>query len=763
MMRKPRDAGDSFSLGRLYRQIPGEDLSEGDLERKLFKKPVPFFVRFCRNIYKMIPSLGRGAKFEKKFAEAISFLGWDLKAEELSAASKIVLLGSVVLGFVFVLVAVFSPLRDIFSGIFGPFGLIMSGGFAVIIVLMVSSFFQNYPLGIAEKEKTRALTYVPEIMGYMIMSMKLVPNLEKAVEFAAGHGKGKIADDFRDAIWNVQIGVFSSLSEALDDLALRWGKFSEEFKRSMMMVRASVLEGSEDKRFQVLDKTMDTILDSVRVKMERYARDLQQPATILFYLGVILPLILVIILPVGSAFTGQAFARPEILAFIYNLALPALTIVFAFKVINSRPPTYEPPVIPDDFPSLPPKGKMKIGGSFFDIRLVVATIFLIGLLGSVFLSAQGIPPKSMISLDDVQLLKADKNREELLKEKTNYENYFSEGGPLYLQKLAQGVAPEVAMEQVRLEELKFYLSPENDVTPYNLFFGLIITIGLCFFIFFHFSSIYKFEAQQKIMLMESEFKDSLYILASRLGENKPMEEALRHTKEFLPELTISNRVFGRTMDNINLLGMPLEAAVFDKTYGAMRNLPSKTIGSGMKLIVDAVQLGVNVAARTLISFSLQLSNMEKVNRLLKDMINDTTSSMNTMVTFVMPIVLGITTALQRIVLNTLAGVASSGTIQDAGSQSSLGGTPLAGFSGISTQFASPDVLPSLATPLQFLFIISLYVLEITVIITYFNTKIQEDNDLATRLAIAKSVPIALSVFILAVIVSNIVVGGTLAS
>src|SRR3989344_1109993 len=213
MMRKPRDAGDSFSLGRLYRQIPGEDLSEGDLERKLFKKPVPFFVRFCRNIYKMIPSLGRGAKFEKKFAEAISFLGWDLKAEELSAASKIVLLGSVVLGFVFVLVAVFSPLRDIFSGIFGPFGLIMSGGFAVIIVLMVSSFFQNYPLGIAEKEKTRALTYVPEIMGYMIMSMKLVPNLEKAVEFSAEHGRGKIAFDLKNLLWETQLGVHNSLSE----------------------------------------------------------------------------------------------------------------------------------------------------------------------------------------------------------------------------------------------------------------------------------------------------------------------------------------------------------------------------------------------------------------------------------------------------------------------------------------------------------------------------------------------------------------------
>ena len=114
-------------------------------------------------------------------------------------------------------------------------------------------------------------------MGYMIMSIKLVPNLEKAVEFSADHGRGKIADDFKTLIWEVQIGVHNSISEGLDALAYRWGKHSEEFKRALMRIRASVIENTEAKRYALLDQTMTEMLESIRSKMEQYARDLSQP------------------------------------------------------------------------------------------------------------------------------------------------------------------------------------------------------------------------------------------------------------------------------------------------------------------------------------------------------------------------------------------------------------------------------------------------------------------------------------------------------
>jgi len=49
--------------------------------------------------------------------------------------------------------------------------------------------------------------------------MKLVPNLEKAVEFGAEHGQGKIADDLKKVIWDTQLGIYNTLSEGLDAMA----------------------------------------------------------------------------------------------------------------------------------------------------------------------------------------------------------------------------------------------------------------------------------------------------------------------------------------------------------------------------------------------------------------------------------------------------------------------------------------------------------------------------------------------------------------
>jgi hypothetical protein len=50
------------------------------------------------------------------------------------------------------------------------------------------------------------------------------------------------------------------------------------------------------------------------------------------------------------------------------------------------------------------------------------------------------------------------------------------------------------------------------------------------------------------------------------------------------------------------------------------------------------------------------------------------------------------------------------------------------------------------------------VIEIVVIMTYFNTKIEEDNDTLFKINLAKALPVAVLVFIVSVIASNTVLG-----
>ncbi len=748
---------ESAEPGALYKGIK---LSAMEItgESALVKKKPLRFVSFCRGMHKRFPSLGKGAKFSKENKQAVDFLAWDLLPEELAAGSKFVLFFTIIAGIGLTLLVLFTPLKTIVGGAVGPAMAPLAVMLPfIIIALAATNFVQRYPISAANVEKTRALTYVPEIVGYMIMSMKLVPNLEKAIEFSAEHGRGKIAEDFKRLLWDVQLGVFNTVSEALDDLAYRWGKFSDEFKHALMKVRASVLETTESKRYQLLDSTMVTILESIKNKMEQYARDLSQPSVLLFYMGVLLPLLLIIILPVGSAFSGQPLATPLVLIIIYNIAIPAVTFVFARDVISRRPPTQDVPSIPDNFPGLPKKNALRIGKTSLDLRALITLVFIAGIAGSYFISTQGIPPASLVGEEGIQLLPRDKSIAEVLKREGKPADWFDDYGP-FARQLISMHGEKDGRTLFNSERTKFFVMPENDVTPFIFIFGMMLTGSGCIALLIYYRNIHKRKMQLNVMQMESEFKDSLYILASRMGENRPVEEALKHTSRFLPDFKISKTIFGRTIENIELLGMPLEAAVFDPNYGSLKNLPSKTIQTGMRIMVDSVGLGVNVAARTLISLSLQLTNNEKVNQTLKTLISDTTSMMRTMAVFIVPVVLGVTTALQKIVMLTLATIHSSNMNQtlDMMKNADLPG----GISGMTTGFTLDAMqFDAMVKPWQFLLIVAMYVIELVIIMVFFTTRIEEDNKLLFSINLAKALPIAVAIFLISVMASGTVAGG----
>lgn len=770
-MVKPMPIRREPSPGKLYREIkiPKEE-EKG--ETRLEKRTLDPFVSFCKRMYRMFPSLGKGATFESKYKEAVDFLGWELKAEEFSSAVKGIFIIAISIALI-VSMLLFFTATELVIGLTGNLvtALFLMFGPFLIAAFGVTALMQNYPISAAKDEQTKALTYVPEIIGYMIMSMKLVPNLEKAVEFSAVHGKGKIANEFKRLIWDVQLGVYNTLSEGLDAIAYNWGKYSSEFKQALMMIRASVLENTEAKRYALLDKTMETVLTSIREKMETYARSLSQPSIVLFYLGVLLPLILIIILPVGSAFTGQAMARPEILILVYNIIIPLIAFFFAINLIKKRPPTYTPPKIPGNHPDLFGKYKMKLGKTKLDIRIFIAIIAIAGIFTSYAVSSFGIPAISFESgTEQEYLVQPDQTEESVLIAAGLPVNYFDEDGRL-AQSLRRNTSDEEYISEiVATEKTKFYLKPQNDTAPFNLIFGLIVTASLCVFAFLYYSTIYKRKIQKEIIQMEEEFKDSLYILASRLGENKPIEEALKHTKDFLPGYKISDEIFGKTINNISVLGLTVYQAFFDPVYGSLRNIPSTIIQGSIKLMVDSVQLGVNVAARTLMSLSMQLTNSEKVTKMLSTLVSDITSMMATMSIFIAPVVLGITAALQRVVMLTLSqisvsapevGLSGSAVASSGGSAASsafgLGGASLTQVTGA---FAiSPETLLALANPTQFLIILAIYVVELVIIMTYYVTKIEEDNDLKVRINIAKALPVAITVFLVSTALANVVVGG----
>jgi len=746
--------------GELYKEIVVQRHIEEEEKDQLFRKKEPRYVRVCKKLHSIAPTLGAGADWpDNKFKDAIAFLNWNLSAEEFNAATKLILVGGMFVGIVLGVLLlnvpfIGNPIYDLIGGL-AP---IMIIGVFVSIAMALFWYMQQYPFGCVMAEQRKALGHVPELIGYIVMSMKLSPNLEKAAEFAADHGRGKIADDFKKLLWDVELGVHNTLSEGLDEIAYTWGKYSTEFKRALMRVRASVLEDSESKRDSLLNKTMEDLLSEIREKMETYARDLKQPSIVLFYIGVLLPIILIIILPIGSAFTNAPFSTAPGLIGIYNILIPAISFIYARSIIKHRPPTYDVPVIPDDYPGLPKKGTIKLRKGAVSIKAVVIAVIIFGLAFSWFLHVEGFPPKTLMfalgGAEAMPILAPDQDYCSVVVHTYGTCDYFQEGGDEYnqIKRFNPRWDEERVAQELKLAEKKFMMEPGNDWTPFNLIFGCLVTLAGVIFVWLYYANIYKRRIQEKIMKIETEFKDSLYIIASRLGENKPLEDAIKHAKNFLPNYIISDRIFGRILDNIHLLGMPIDSAVFDSRFGALVNIPSNTIRVGMRLVIDSVRLGVNIAARTLVSLSLQMDNQEKVSKMLKNLVVDITQMMRTMAIIITPIVLGITTALYSVVVRTLIRISTSGAMDS-------GGTDMTGaesFGGFTTgNWANPEAIAGMVEPPIFILIIAFYVIEIVFIVIYFTTKIEEDNDLLMKLYLAKYLPISIIMFTISVMMSNL--------
>lgn len=747
--------------GARYREIIVERELIDEEKEELFTKKENRYVRFCKKLHSIAPSLGEGAEWPEEYKDAMAFLNWNLSAEEFAAASKLVLILAIILSVLAGVLILNAPVvGELFYSLFRGVAPVMALGLFLVVSLGLWWYMQQYPFGAVLAEQRKALSYVPELVGYLVMSMKLSPNLEKASEFAADHGRGKIADDFKKLLWNLELGVYNNLSEGLDEIAYTWGKYSKEFKRAIMRIRASVLENSDSKRDAILDKTMEDLLGAIREKMESYARELKQPSIVLFYIGVLLPIILIIILPIGSAFTNAPFATAPGLITIYNIIIPLLAFVYARQIIKNRPPTYEVPEIPEDYPGLPEKGKIKLRNGQVSIKAVILIIVVFGGAFSWFLHTDGFPPKTLLSAfggEEMEpFIAPDRLEERVVERNFGDPDYFKTNGPYYqwLKKVNPRWGEKRIEQELVFERKKFFIKPGNDITPYNLIFGILLTASACIFVWFYFNNIYKRKVQKKIMEIESEFKDSLYIIASRLGENKPLEDAIKHARDFLPNYLISDRVFGRTLDNIHLLGMPIDSAVFDPRFGSLVNIPSNSLKVGMRLVIDSVRLGVNIAARTLVSLSLQLSNQEKVAKMLKNLIVDLTQMMRTMAIFITPIVLGITTALYMVVIRTLIRISTSRTMM--GLEQSAESAESTAFGGFAAgNWAKPEAVLSMVGPEVFVLIIALYVAQIVFIVIYFTTKIEEDNELLMKLYLAKYLPLAIIMFTLSVMLSNI--------
>lgn len=270
-----------------------------------------------------------GKNLEKKYKEAIDFC--HMNASPTGVFSLAIVLTTLTL-FVPIFLMLF----------FNSFSI-----FLVLLVLFVTLgvffYFYNYPFSLATSFRIKASSEMVLAIIYMTIAMKVRPNLEHAVKYAATNLRGPLSVDLKRLLWDVYIGKFLSMEEALEYFSEKWKRENEEFTESISLIKTAFHE-SPERMDRMFSEAVNCMLDGTKERMKGYSRSLRTPITIINALGFLLPIIGLMFLPLLAVFMSGLF-KPVFLAVGYCVVLPAIVYWFMSSSLQKRPYTFHQPDI----------------------------------------------------------------------------------------------------------------------------------------------------------------------------------------------------------------------------------------------------------------------------------------------------------------------------------------------------------------------------------------------------------------------------------
>ena len=195
-----------------------------------------------------------------------------------------------------------------------------------------------------ERERIRAAGEAPILVGYLTMAMKIVPNLERADSFAGEQLEGRMGKELKENISERYLHLHSGADEGFSKFAKHWEKACPELDRSIYLIRSSANERTKDSRTRTLNRALQLVLQGTRERMRDFASGIYLPTLLIYSMGVLLPLVFVVILPVLSVINIQV-GLVHVLV-LYCFLLPLVVYALSNQVLSKRPATLQPPKAP---------------------------------------------------------------------------------------------------------------------------------------------------------------------------------------------------------------------------------------------------------------------------------------------------------------------------------------------------------------------------------------------------------------------------------
>lgn len=587
----------------------------------------------------------------------------------------------------------FSLLAPIISAVVGSLlAFLIFNSMFFVLLSVIAALIMIRPLGripefMANNWRLKASNQMVLCIFYTVTYMRHTSNLEKAIEFASQHLAPPLSLDLKKVLWDVETEKYSTIKESLDMYLETWKKWNIEFIEAFHLIESSLYEPDESRRLNAIDKSLDVILDETYEKMLHYAHNLQNPITMLNMLGIILPILGLVILPLVVSFMENV--KWYHLAVLYNIVLTVVVYYLGKNILSKRPTGYGDTDISEENPELKKYKNIliKIGENEIQITPMVISVFI----GTLFLLI-GLSPLVMhfIGLSDFGFGQEDVT--------TACGKKFC-----FLEYRTSSTTGEI-------------------IGPYGLGATLAslmipLGIGLAIGIYYRLRSKNVIKIRNKAKQLELEFAAALFQLGNRLGDNLPVEIAVGKVAGMM-EGTISGSFFQLVSLNIRRLGMSIEKAIFDPMHGALVSFPSNLIESSMKVLTQAIKKGPLIAAQALTNVARYIKEIHKVNERLKDLMADTISSMSSQIKFLTPAIAGVVIGITSMITAILGKL---------GGQLQQTVTSVEGAEG-----ASPQTLIGIfgdgVPTYYFQLVVGVYVVQIIFILTVIANGIENGSD-----------------------------------
>ncbi len=534
---------------------------------------------------------------------------------------------------------------------------------------------------------------------YIVMYMRHTSNLERAIKFAGEHVGLPLSLDLNKVLWEVETGKYITIKDSLERYLRTWQGYNLEFIESFNLIEGSLYEPAEQKRLELLEKAIDVMLEGTYDKMLHYARTLQSPITILYMLGVILPILGLVVFPLLGSFLG-GLVKWYHLAIIYNLVLPVFVFSLGTNILSKRPTGYGESDIIRQNPTY------ATSASFGQEKK--SSLFISLFLGGILLLVG-----------------------------------FS---PLIIHI----VEPDYEFELLGWKLMEYISTGQGPYGFYSLALSLFIPIGVAVGV-----GLYTWlrtrkliGIKEKIDALETEFSGALFQLGNRIGDGVPAEIAFSKVSTNMRG-TNTGDFFAIVDANIRRKGMSLNNAIFDEKQGATLYYPSKLIESSMKVLVESSRKGPGVVSKSLITISTYADRIRKVNERLKDLLAEILSSMVTQTKFLTPVIAGIVVGVGSMVVTIIKLLSEQFTDISTLNEGGVAG----GLTAITSLLNIRDVIPGF----YFQGVVGLYVVEIIIILTILSTGIERGvDDTTAHYRISKNLLTGTTIYVLITFIGIIV-------